>query len=238
MDPSKADAVNDVSEDVPFTSQGHANHGSTLAAAVRALQAHERARQGRVHAYLMHQMKNESKTKETESSDDHSLGTACLIIQTIWRQKYAEKLFNDRKADEARLLNMVISHARVPAVMCRTLCRFDRLLQVLTPRTQSIASTSDRREKRQALQVQYEQELADAANDVREKIRQHEAVDVKARLEQVLVQWLLESRQLYGQFPIYPPPELNGSSALFKEMSIAEVQDFVNKVPLCDHDFS
>lgn len=210
---------NDLAEDVPFALQGH---GSTLAAAVRALQAHERARQGRVHAYLMHKMKNESKTKDTESSDDQSLDAACLIIQTIWRQKYAEKLFNDRKADEARLLNMVISRARV--------CLTDRLLQILIPRKQPMTSTADQKEKRRALRVQYEKELAEAANDVREEIRQYEAVDVKARLEQVLVQWLLESRQLYGQFPSYPPPELNGSSALFKEMSIAEVQDFVNKV--------
>ena len=202
---------------------------------VRALQAHERARQGRVHAYFMHNMKNESKTNDAESNDDHSLGTACLIIQTIWRQKYAEKLFNERKTDEARLLNMVISHTRASAalvVTCGALRRVDRLFQVLTPRTQSIASTTDRREKQQALQVQYERELADAAHDIREQIRQCEASEVKARLEQVLVQWLLESRQLYGQFPIYPPTNLNGSSGLFKEMSIAEVQDFVNKVLL------
>lgn len=44
------------------------------------------------------------------------------------------------------------------------------------------------------------------------------------------MQWLLESRQLYGQFPIYPSNELNGSAMLFKEMTIAEVQDFVDTV--------
>ena len=49
-------------------------------------------------------------------------------------------------------------------------------------------------------------------------------------MQHVLMQWVLESRQLYGQFPIYPSDDAHGSGMLFKEISIAEVQEFVNKV--------
>ncbi|CAF4366663.1 unnamed protein product, partial [Adineta steineri] len=79
----------------------------TLAHAVRILQAYERARQGRVHAYFMHRMKNEVKITETKLINDNHLNDSCLIIQTIWRQKYAEKLFDEKKIEQQKLLGMV-----------------------------------------------------------------------------------------------------------------------------------
>lgn len=79
----------------------------TLATAVRVLQAHERARQGRVHAYFMQRMKRQSKNTEIKSVDDNQLNESCLIIQTIWRQKYAEKLFYEKKLENAKMLGMV-----------------------------------------------------------------------------------------------------------------------------------
>ena len=78
--------------------------------------------------------------------------------------------------------------------------------------------------------MQYQQELDEASNFIKQQIRQHEETEIKSRLEHVLMQWLLESRQFYGQFPIYPSDDLNGSVLLFKEMTVAEVQEFVNKV--------
>ena len=80
----------------------------TLASAIRVLQAHERARQGRVHAYFMGRMKKELKPTETKLiNDNNNLNDSCLIIQTIWRQKYAEKLFNTKKTEQEKLLGMV-----------------------------------------------------------------------------------------------------------------------------------
>jgi hypothetical protein len=78
--------------------------------------------------------------------------------------------------------------------------------------------------------LQHQQELDDASTFIKQQIRQSEETEVKSRIEHVLIQWLLESRQLYGQFPIYPSDDLNGSAILFKEMTVADVQEFVNKV--------
>ncbi len=80
------------------------------------------------------------------------------------------------------------------------------------------------------MQLKYQQELDEASTIIKQQIRQDEETEVKSRIEHVLIQWLLESRQLYGQFPIYPSDDLNGSAILFKEMTIPEVQEFVNKV--------
>jgi hypothetical protein len=79
----------------------------TLATAVRVIQAHERARQGRVHAYFMRRMKAEVKTTETKLINKNNLNENCLIIQTIWRQKHAEQLFDKKKTENARILDMV-----------------------------------------------------------------------------------------------------------------------------------
>jgi hypothetical protein len=103
------------------------------------------------------------------------------------------------------------------------------LLFKILPRRNRLTE-DDRDKKRRDLQLKYQQELDEASSFIKQNIRQYEETEVKSRMEHVLIQWLLESRQLYGQFPIYPPDELNGSATLFKEMTIAEVQEFVNKV--------
>ena len=90
--------------------------------------------------------------------------------------------------------------------------------------------TDDRDKKRRDLQLQHQQELKEASTFIKQQLRRYEETEVKSRMEHVLMQWLLESRQLYGQFPIYPSDDVNGSATLFKEISIAEVQEFVNKV--------
>lgn len=73
-----------------------------LNTAVRILQAHERARQGRLHAYRMFRMKNDSTKTEVKNFNE-----SILIIQTVWRQKHAETLFEERKLEENLLLGMV-----------------------------------------------------------------------------------------------------------------------------------
>lgn len=81
----------------------------TLAHAVRVLQAHERARQGRVHAYFMRRMKNDLKKIEAKVTKDVDLAESCLVIQTVWRQRHASKVFNARKTAQTNLLGMVSS---------------------------------------------------------------------------------------------------------------------------------
>ncbi|CAM4771441.1 unnamed protein product [Rotaria magnacalcarata] len=190
-----------------LTSRNDQSHLILLATVIHILQAHERARQGRVHAYFMRQMKNELKTKEMKSISDSNLEDSCVIIQTIWRQKYAEKLFNRKKIETAKLLNTIL------------------------PRRKLFAESyiDDRDKKIRDLQLQHHQEFDEASNYIKEKLHQYEETEVKSRMKNVMFQWLLESRQLYGQFPIYPSNEVNGSAALFKEMKIAEVQEFVDK---------
>jgi len=55
----------------------------------------------------MHQMKTQLKTTEIKLINDNNLNNSCLVIQTIWRQKYAEKLFHAKKIDNAKILGMV-----------------------------------------------------------------------------------------------------------------------------------
>lgn len=108
---------------------------------------------------------------------------------------------------------------------------FISIMEILPRRNRPIDGNIDQGDKkRRDLQLQHQQELDEASISIKQKLRQYEETEVKSRLEYVLIQWLLESRQLYGQFPIYPSDEVNGSATLFKEMTIDEVQEFVNKV--------
>ena len=94
----------------------------------------------------------------------------------------------------------------------------------------SFHRTTDWDQTRRNIQIEYQQELDEAPDHIKQKLRQYEETEMKFRLEHVLIQWLLESRQLYGQFPIYPPGNINGSATLFKNLALAEVQEFVTKV--------
>jgi hypothetical protein len=107
LDSAKTDPVIPSSFDLLGLSKNDQKNVITLATAVRVLQAHERARQGRVHAYFMRRMKAEVKKTETKLINENNLDDSCLIIQTIWRQKYAEKLFNTKKIENAKILGMV-----------------------------------------------------------------------------------------------------------------------------------
>jgi hypothetical protein len=79
-------------------------------------------------------------------------------------------------------------------------------------------------------QRQYDNELEQASTSIKQRIHQNESIAIRARFEHVLYQWLLESRQLYGQFPVYPSKEKHGSTVLFKHMSTMELDDFVRQV--------
>ncbi|CAF0820478.1 unnamed protein product [Rotaria sordida] len=207
LEQSKNDLSIKSSFDSLLTLKNYQTNIIPLATVIHVLQAHERARQGRIHAYFMRQMKNELKIKEMKSINDNNIEDSCLIIQTIWRQKYAEKLFDRKKIENEKLLGMILPRRKL-----------------------SINNSIDSRDKkRRDLQLQYHQEFDEASNYIKQKIRQYEETEVKSRIEHVLIQWLLESRQLYGQFPIYPSDELNGSTTLFKEMTVAEVQEFIDK---------
>ncbi len=107
FDQSKNDLTRKSSFDSLLISKDDQNNLITLATAVRVLQAHERARQGRVHAYFMQRMKTQLKTTEIKSIHENNLNDSCLVLQTIWRQKYAEKLFHTKKIENAKMLGMV-----------------------------------------------------------------------------------------------------------------------------------
>lgn len=98
----KDDSNTDLSSD-PLDS----NNSVTLGTAVRVLQAHERARQGRVHAYFMRRMKTQMKTTEVKVTTEENFDASCRVIQTIWRQKYAEKVYQRKKKEYAQILGMV-----------------------------------------------------------------------------------------------------------------------------------
>ncbi|CAF1483292.1 unnamed protein product, partial [Didymodactylos carnosus] len=78
-------------------------------------------------------------------------------------------------------------------------------------------------------QLHHTEELDGATAYIKQKIRQYDGTEIKSRMEHVLQQWLLESRQLYGQFPVYPTEEDNGSTTLFRQMTVQEVQEIVDK---------
>jgi len=112
--------------------------------------------------------------------------------------------------------------------MC--VCLYLRInFQSLPRKNQSHEETVDNVKQRN-LQRKNQENFEEASIFIKGKIRQYEQTEYQARLEHVLLQWLLESRQLYGQFPIYPSEETNGSAILFKDMTIDEIEEFVNKV--------
>jgi hypothetical protein len=80
--------------------------------AVRLIQSHERARQGRLRANFMRQLtllKSKYRPMKTSSSKGgiQSIEEAAVILQKTWRGLMSRKVTKQRKQDEMVLIGMV-----------------------------------------------------------------------------------------------------------------------------------
>ncbi|XP_011142769.1 dynein regulatory complex protein 11 [Harpegnathos saltator] len=170
----------------------------TQSQAIRLIQAHERARQGRLRYQFMkeiREMKERSTIKpEAEGEDEASGKLAALKIQKVWRGYITRRWVRKRRLEEMLLIGML----QPSQVITENARQVERLKQ-------------QRREKQLDFQRQYEALLLEA----KERIRSEKSAVMEENIRSEIRNWIDTYFQQTGKIPDLPSAESGGSRMIF-----------------------
>ncbi|KAF6780511.1 hypothetical protein AHF37_00021 [Paragonimus kellicotti] len=181
----------------------------TVDQAIRLIQRHERARQGRLRARFMREIRQQEDA-EKRSDEGHKVQTndeAVTLLQKMWRGLVIRRQTRKMRQEELVWLGMVPSNLH-HLVQKSNMVKLAQRVEAIRRVTQNI----------------YEQEYQDALIKVREKIRESEGPDMRETMQDQIRQWFVECRDATGKFPDYPDEDAGGSAAIFKEKTPEELE--------------
>ncbi|XP_032664445.1 dynein regulatory complex protein 11 [Odontomachus brunneus] len=170
----------------------------TESQAIRLIQAHERARQGRLRYQFMkeiREMKERSIIKpDTEEEDEASGKLAALKIQKVWRGYITRRWVRKRRLEEMLLIGML----QPSQVVTENARQVERLKQ-------------QRHEKQLDFQRLYESLLLEA----KERIRKERSAVMEENIRIEIRNWIDTYFQQTGKIPDLPSAESGGSRMIF-----------------------
>uniref|UniRef100_A0A1I8G2W5 ATPase_AAA_core domain-containing protein n=1 Tax=Macrostomum lignano TaxID=282301 RepID=A0A1I8G2W5_9PLAT len=164
--------------------------GMTVEEAVRLIRVHERARQGRLRAKFMREIRQrelKSRMRAAREAPQISEHEAAVRIQ---KTPPAQFLTSQKSAAQ-------VAHAKA-------------------------------QEERRATQAAHRQEFEQALVSIRNQLMETEGPDMQETMQAQIRQWFIECRDATGKFPDYPEGE-QGSAELFKQKSLADLENEINK---------
>ncbi|XP_062854166.1 dynein regulatory complex protein 11 [Trichomycterus rosablanca] len=172
--------------------------------AVQLLQISERARQGRLRARFMREIRQEERRgqrQESKSTQDPNL--LATLIQKVWRGYQQRKRTKQERLEEMIFLGMMPPQHPAPS-----------------PAQQQAQHTEI---SRQNIQEKHEAEYQQALITIKESVHKVEGLDIKETLQDQIRQWFLECRDATGKFPDFPSQEDGGSASLFAQKTPEQV---------------
>uniref|UniRef100_A0A8C4S0Y1 Zgc:153738 n=1 Tax=Erpetoichthys calabaricus TaxID=27687 RepID=A0A8C4S0Y1_ERPCA len=169
--------------------------------AIKFIQIAERARQGRLRAKFMKEIReNEEKQrlfkeKGIRNSDQNE---AAVQIQRFWKGFIQRKKTKRERDDEMIFLGM--------------------------PSPTLITAKSAEIHNHQQQDI-YEQEFQQALQTTKEKLLEMEGTNMRENMKNQIRQWFIECRNLAGTFPDYPEEEDGGSALIFQEKNPAQEEE-------------
>jgi len=185
-------------DDVPMTREE----------AVLQIQRHERARQGRVRAKFMREIRQqEERQRQAALRGAPTLDPelAATRIQKLWKGVMARKRTNEEREREMIFIGMTPP---------------PRLEVQFSPESLVLKAEAERRRVQEMNEVEYQQALV----SIKDKLKQVEGPDMKETMMDQIRQWFLECRDALGKFPDYPDEEDGGSLLIFKEKDPKELE--------------
>ncbi|KAI3380450.1 hypothetical protein SNEBB_001676 [Seison nebaliae] len=176
--------------------------------AVQLIQRHERARQGRLRAQFMRELKmQEERERKHGQAKKMGKNEAALMIQKVFKKYLVCQRVRKWRHEEAVFLQMELPSDSQSSVFFET----KNLLE-------------ERAEDRRIVREKHEGAYRQALLNIKEKIREQEGFSIRERLEDQIRQWFIECRDATGRFPDYPDDSEGGSELLFKKKDPAELQ--------------
>jgi IQ and AAA domain-containing protein len=197
----------------PKESKDKLDQDMSIEDAIRLIQTHERARQGRARAAMYRNLLKEME-RANANKGEHSMDrqTAAIHVQRHWRGYIIRKKAVQWRQEEFMFLGME------PTPLPKDLKQL--------PQYQARKTEDRRREMGKVNETQYQLALI----NIKDKLRQTEGPDIKERMMNQIRQWFLECRDITGKFPDYPDEDEGGSALIFKNKSVAELQDDIENM--------
>ncbi|XP_074049439.1 IQ and AAA domain-containing protein 1-like isoform X2 [Macrotis lagotis] len=177
--------------------------------AIIMIQRAERARQGRLRAKFMKEIRRDEEQKQQRVRESKWLEShkdrAALIIQKVWRGYLQRK-----RTKKERLLEMEFIGMLPPSNETDYLMTIKRVQN----------GEEQRRHHQKEKEIEYQQAL----HDIPIRLRDEEGLDMEERMKKQIRQWFIECHDLTGQFPEFPDEEIGGSAAIFSEKTPQQVK--------------
>jgi len=176
--------------------------------AIKLLQIHERARQGRLRAKFMWELSREEerRLKGAKGSSHMTEKEAAIIVQKKWRGYIARQKVKKQRAEELEFIGMIPSRKDI---------------EKDNPEQYRATKTSEaRRDKLK----QHENEYQRALVDIKQNLLDTKGPLIREELQDQIRQWFIECRDNSGKFPDYPSVEDGGSAKLFVKKTPSEIE--------------
>ncbi|KAL6440740.1 hypothetical protein ACFW04_003292 [Cataglyphis niger] len=170
----------------------------TESQAIRLIQAHERARQGRMRYQFMKEirkMKERSTTKpEVTDEDEASEKLAALKIQKVWKGYITRCHVRKRRLEEMLLIGM---------------------LQPSQTITENARRAEKLKQQRYEKQLNFQQQYQDLILEAKERIRNEKSAVMEENIRSEIRNWIDTYFQQTGKIPDLPSAESGGSRMIF-----------------------
>uniref|UniRef100_A0AAR5Q5M1 ATPase AAA-type core domain-containing protein n=1 Tax=Dendroctonus ponderosae TaxID=77166 RepID=A0AAR5Q5M1_DENPD len=189
--------IDDVLNKLGFTDEVDERLPMSEQQAILVIQTHERARQGRLRAQFMKEirsMKDKNKPVVTESEgDEQQLGVnlaAAVKIQKIWRGYMARRATRRQKLQEMLLIGMIPPPKK---------------------RNEEIEKDLENQERRRQLQIQRQEEYSQDIKKIRSHLEKTQRGPVLEQLSDQVRNWFHEFKAQTGTIPEYTGSERSAS---------------------------
>ncbi|XP_060650034.1 IQ and AAA domain-containing protein 1-like isoform X3 [Drosophila nasuta] len=169
--------------------------------AIRLLQMHERARQGRLRAHFMKEIRKEKGKAEERSEKERTDSglMAAMKIQKMWRGHTARRITRRRKMDEMILIGMVPPPAAV-----------------LKERAEKLEKHNEHDvRRRHVAQQTYAAQFEARQVAIQEEIRQKHGATMKEDIADEIRAWIKDCYDKTGKLPDFPSEDQGGSLHIF-----------------------
>nr|XP_015209575.1 PREDICTED: IQ and AAA domain-containing protein 1-like isoform X1 [Lepisosteus oculatus] len=173
----------------------------TLEEAIKLIQVSERARQGRLRAKFMKEIRHDEERQRRAKDKDvgyAGMDQAAICIQKVWKGFIQRKKTRKEREEELIFIGMSLGpqHNHTSSAM--------KTAQV---------TEGQRRQK----QEEHEEEFQKTRITIKDKLRDVEGPDMKETMKDQIRQWFIECHDATGSFPDYPEDEDGGSALIFAE---------------------
>ncbi|XP_003501340.1 IQ and AAA domain-containing protein 1-like [Cricetulus griseus] len=182
--------------------------GMSRTEALILVQSAERARQGRLRATFMREIRKEEehdKKVRENGRQRFSQDQGALVIQKVWKGYLQRKRIAQDRRSEMEFIGMIPSPNQTE--------RISILNQALLAE-----------ESRRIRQAEKEEEFKDAIGKTHESLTETEGPDMKEKMKDQIRQWFIECHALTGRFPDYPDEASGGSYLIFADKTPEQVR--------------